>query len=185
MILDRILNGATIHLRGLNLEDDFHSYLEWFSDQDVMRFLEARFNPPSSIDELVDFVASVNNSQNSIMAGIFLNANQTHIGNIKIGSIDKNHATADIGYLIGERTAWGKGCASQAIQLMVGYAFSDLSLIKLTAGCSQGNEGSRKALINAGFTQEGFLESQLMVDGLRRGIYQMGILNPSVQAVDK
>lgn len=119
------------------------------------------------------------------MAGIFLNDSKAHIGNIKIGSIDKNHSTADVGYLIGERSAWGKGYASQAIQLMVGYAFSDLNLIKLTAGCSQGNEGSRKALINAGFSQEGFLASQLMVDGQRRGVYQMGILNPSTQAVDK
>lgn len=181
MKLDRILNGATIHLRGLSPENDFHSYFEWFSDQDVMRFLEARLNPPSSIGELVNFVTSVNDSQNSIMAGIFLNSNQAHIGNIKIGSINKNHATAHVGYLIGERTAWGKGFASQAIQLMVGYAFSDLNLIKLTAGCSQGNEGSRKALINAGFTQEGFFASQLTVDDQRRGVYQMGILNPSVQ----
>jgi RimJ/RimL family protein N-acetyltransferase len=185
MKLNRTLNGVNIHLRGLNPEDNFCSYFEWFSDQDVMRFLEVRFNPPSSILDLANFVTSMNESQNSIMAGIFLNDSKAHIGNIKIGSIDKNHSTADVGYLIGERSAWGKGYASQAIQLMVGYAFSDLNLIKLTAGCSQGNEGSRKALINAGFSQEGFLASQLMVDGQRRGVYQMGILNPSTQAVDK
>jgi RimJ/RimL family protein N-acetyltransferase len=169
----------------LNPEDNLHSYLQWFSDKEVMRFLEVRFNPPLSRGELVDFVASVNNSKNSIIAGIFLNSNQAYIGNIKIGSIDKNHSTADIGYLIGERSAWGRGYASEAIQLAVAYAFSDLNLIKLNAGCSQGNEGSRKALINAGFSQEGFLASQLIVDGQRRGVYQMGILKKLIQAVDE
>lgn len=127
----------------------------------------------------------VNESQDSLMAGIFLNSNLHHIGNIKIGSINKNHATADIGYLLGERSAWGKGYASQAIKLMTLYAFSDLSLIKLTAGCCQGNEGSRKALLNAGFFQEGLLSSQLVVDGRRRDVYQMGILNPTLQDVGK
>lgn len=185
MNLNRVLNGVDIHLKTLNPEDPLQSYFEWFLDQDVIRFLEVRFNPPSSILDLANFVVSMNESQNSIMAGIFLNDSKAHIGNIKIGSIDKNHLTADVGYLIGERSAWGKGYASQAIRLMVGYAFSDLNLIKLTAGCSQGNEGSRKALVNAGFFQEGFLASQLMVDGQRRGVYQMGIVNPSVQGVEK
>jgi ribosomal-protein-alanine N-acetyltransferase len=185
MKLSRVLNSVDIHLKSLSLEDSFQSYFEWFSDQDVMRFLEVRFNPPASIFELENFVTSINESEHSIMAGIFLNNTNDHIGNVKIGSIDKNHSTANIGYLIGERSAWGKGYASQAIRLVVGYAFSDLNLIKVTAGCSQGNEGSLKALLKAGFTQEGFLASQLIMDGQRRGVYQMGIINPSVKDVDK
>lgn len=185
MKLSRILEGSCIHLKTLELEDVKHSYLEWFSNKDVMRFLEVRFCPPKSLLDLVKFVSSINNDDNSIMAGIFLNNNKSHIGNIKIGPINKNHATADIGYLIGDRSAWGKGYASQAIQLMVEYAFSDLGLSKLTAGCSQGNEGSRKALLKAGFSQEGFLSSQLIVDGDRRDLYLMGILNPSVQGFGK
>lgn len=183
MKLNKKLIGSDIHLRMLNLEDVTRSYFEWFSDDEVMRFLEVRFNPPKCVSDLKKFVSTVNDSQDSMMAGIFLNSSLHHIGNIKIGSINKNHATADIGYLIGERSAWGKGYASQAIKLMVFYAFSDLNLIKLTAGCSQGNEGSRKALLKAGFFQEGLLSSQLIVDGRRRDVYQMGILNPALREV--
>lgn len=183
MKLNFKLIGPNIHLKTLNPDDLGSAYFRWFSDEAIMRFLEVRYNPPKSLFELASFVASVNESEDSVLAGIFLNSTLAHIGNIKIGSINKIHASADIGYLLGDRSAWGKGYATQAIKLIVDYAFSDLALLKITAGCIQGNEGSKKALIKSGFLQEGLLLQQLVVDDQRRDVYQMGILNPVLNLV--
>ena len=50
----------------------------------------------------------------------------------------------EIGYCF-KRSAWGKGYATEAIELVTDYAFKKLNLHKLTAGCYQLNEAAIKA----------------------------------------
>ncbi len=58
--------------------------------------------------------------------GIFVIETREHIGNIKIGNIDQIHRFADVGLLIGEASARGKGYGTEAILLACRYAFGNL-----------------------------------------------------------
>jgi [ribosomal protein S5]-alanine N-acetyltransferase len=86
---------------------------------------------------------------------MFLKETQTHIGNIKIGSINWQHRYGDVGLLIGDKNSWGKGIAAEAISLVTQYAFEELNLHKLTAGMYEQNIGSYKAFIKAGYQEVG------------------------------
>lgn len=185
MKIERPLIASDIFLRVLNSEDITTRYLSWLSDFEVTRYLEARFSPPKSLAELKFIVASINNSDNSLMLGIFLTFDETHIGNIKLGPIDLNHSTGDIGLLIGDRAHWGKGLASKAIKLLSDYAFEELGLIKLTAGCYGSNEGSRRAFLNVGFVEEGRRTAQYCLDGQREDAVLLGKVNPCFEKVRK
>jgi len=44
-----------------------------------------------------------------------------------------------------EKEQWGKGYATEAISLVVNYAFNNLNLHRVTAGCTELNLGSLKA----------------------------------------
>ena len=51
---------------------------------------------------------------------------------------------------------WGKGYATEAIQLTSEYAFNYLKLLKLNAVCYESNVGSILAFLKASYTIEGY-----------------------------
>ena len=58
--------------------------------------------------------------------------------------------------MIGDRFMWGKGYATEAIQLTSEYAFNYLKLLKLNAVCYESNVGSILAFLKASYTIEGY-----------------------------
>jgi len=168
MSISRTLTGKSIYLRTLNIHDVSNTYLAWMVDPDVNRFLEIRFNKPKNLEELSDFVVRCKQDPNIFLAGIFLATDSRHIGNIKLGPINRHHDSADLGFLIGDKTQWGKGYASEAIALMANFALEEFGLSKITAGAYEANIGSQRALLKAGFVQEGRQRSQWAINNLRQ-----------------
>ena len=180
MKLDTPIHSDYIALRTLQSDDATTVYLDWLFDPEINAYLEIRFSPPQSVGDLAAFIAEVNDSSHTLMLGIFLQQNNRHIGNIKLGPIDWNHKVGDMGFLIGDKEQWGKGYASKAISLLADYAFFHLGLAKLTAGCYADNEGSRLALLKAGFMEEGRRIFQYHTSGGRQDGILLGRLNPSL-----
>ena len=165
---DNLIKGQAVYLRQLSRGDASYDYLSWMSDADINCFLESRFNPPKSIFEIEKYIdESAKNPDISLM-GIFLNGEDRHIGNIKLGPINHHHKTADLGFLIGDKREWGKGLASQAITLISNFGLTKLKLEKITAGCYAENIGSQKSLLKAGFLHEGRLRSHWLCNGIRQ-----------------
>ena len=174
------IENEHIYLRSLQSADASSEYLSWLSDNTINAFLEIRFNVPDSLDELEEFIMRSEESLDSLLLGIFLKEDDRHIGNIKLGSINSHHKTADVGFLIGDKEQWGNGYASQSITLISRYGFRQLGLEKITAGAYAANRGSQKALLKAGFKKEGRLISQFNKDGIRQDGYVFGKINPEL-----
>jgi [ribosomal protein S5]-alanine N-acetyltransferase len=139
-----------IVIRQLLPGDVGDNYLAWMNDPEVTQFLESRWKPYQRGD-LEAFVASVRASGDDFLFGIFLQESGEHIGNIKIGNINRIHRYADLGLVIGAKQFWGQGYATEAIRLATEYAFRELNLNKLVAQIYAPNVGSRKAFENAGY----------------------------------
>ena len=107
MYLEKHLTTDRLTLRTLVASDASNTYLAWMRDPEVTRFLESRFSVPESLQDLVDFIDSINASADSLLLGIFLRKEGRHIGNIKVGPLVARHARTEIGYLIGDRAMWG------------------------------------------------------------------------------
>lgn len=180
MRLETPLYSEHISLRTLQTSDATSSYLGWLSDPAIHAYLEVRFSTALTVSDLAAFIDDANTSLHTLMLGIFLQENGRHIGNIKLGPIDWNHKVGDIGFVIGDKEQWGKCYASRAIASLSDYAFQQLGLAKLTAGCYAENEGSRRALLKAGFVEEGRRISQWLVAGCRQDGILMGRVNPSI-----
>ena len=169
--------NSRIYLKELALENITNLYLSWMNDPEVTNFLESRFQK-HTIETLGDYVDQFLNDKNNILLGIFLFQDNQHIGNIKLGPINPFHYSSEVGILIGNKECWGKGYASEAIEMLVNHAFSKLGLHKLTAGCYSNNPGSEKAFLKAGFTREGTRKQQYCSDGTFVDHIMMGIINP-------
>ena len=121
------IEGENIYLRGIYPSDANENYCRWMNDAEVTRYLESRFYP-HSIDSIAAYIAQMNASSDSVLLAIVVKDKNVHIGNIKIGSINWIHRYADVGILIGDKAYWGQGFATEAITLVIDYAFKKLNL---------------------------------------------------------
>lgn len=158
------LKLGVVELFGLQPDDVTDEYVAWLNDAAVNRYLESRFvrHTPESTRR---FVQDVVESDDSILFGIRYFPDGRHVGNIKLGPVDRHHRRAEIGLLIGDRSVWGRGIAASSIELATRYAFDSLGLLKVTAGCYAGNVGSRRAFEKAGFEVEAIRRRHFLLDG--------------------
>lgn len=149
MSINCFITGNKIYLRKLHETDANEEYLKWLNDYEVTKYTESRFYP-NTLESLKNYLSSINNNYNIAFA-IIETTKRKHIGNIKLGNINYIHRFGDIGFIIGDKDFWGKGIATEAIGLVVEYAFKRLNLRRLSAGVYSENIASIKALEKAGF----------------------------------
>lgn len=154
------LRTPRLVLRLVTEEDCTARYLGWLTDPQVNRYLETRWSE-QSIGSIREFVRAMLASEHSYLFAILERGGVDHIGNIKLGPIHPHHRYADVSYFIGERSRWGMGYATEAIQAVTWFGFTVLGLHRLQAGLYQENTGSARALEKAGYQFEGRLRGQL------------------------
>lgn len=161
---ERFIEGEHIFLREVRREDVNENYYKWMNDNEITRYTESRFYP-YSMEQLQAFVTSLDGKRNDVFLAIIEKDSNRHVGNIKLGGIDWIHRQANIGVIIGEKSCWGKGYASEAIALLSKYAFKKLNLHKVWAGCYSNNLGSIKAFQKAGFIEEAVQRKHCFYEG--------------------
>ena len=72
------------------------------------------------------------------------------VGHITAKGVDRARGEAEIGYWIG-RPFWGRGYASEAVRLVVAFAFGDLGLLRLYAHVLAHNPAAGRVLEKVGF----------------------------------
>jgi [ribosomal protein S5]-alanine N-acetyltransferase len=179
---NRFIEGERIYLREVRPADVNEEYYKWMNDSDVTKHLESRFYPNSK-ESLLDFVTGKLRDKNNIFLAVIIKDGERHIGNIKLGPIDWIHRLADVALLIGAKDFWGRGYGTEAIGLIVNFAFRELNLHKLTAGHYSANVGSGKAFTKNGFVVEGVRRKHRFFDGDYVDTVLLGLLNEDIKPV--
>lgn len=172
--MEHVVESPRLLLRTVRLDDVNANYERWMNDPAVMQHTESRFARHTR-ESIRDYVISVLGDPASVFLAIVEKESGRHIGNLKIGHINSCHRFADVGIIIGEKDCWGKGYATEALQLAARLACDQLGLHKLWAGIYATNAGSVQAFLKAGFVEEGRLSSHWLtddgyVDGLMMGL---------------
>jgi [ribosomal protein S5]-alanine N-acetyltransferase len=155
------LTGRLVSLRPISLDDCTERYVNWLRDPEVNRYLETRW-VEQTLESVRAFVIAVDREPTSHLMAITDAESDRHIGNIKIGPIRSHHNYADLSYFIGDRDYWGRGYATEAIQLAIRLGFERLGLHRLQAGTYATNVGSARALEKAGFIRDAILHRQVL-----------------------
>lgn len=96
---------------------------------------------------------------------IFKKDTEGLIGGINLNNVCKGAAQfASLGYWL-DKNQQGHGYMNEALSLVIAYAFTELKLHRLNAGCLQHNERSIKLLRRLGFTEEGMAKKYLNIAG--------------------
>lgn len=87
------------------------------------------------------------------------------LGGINVSGVARGiRMSCSIGYWIGQRYA-RHGYMTQAVRIILGFAFDELHLHRVEAGCVPANVASAGLLRNVGFSEEGYARKYLNING--------------------
>lgn len=146
------LIGKRVYLRAIEKEDLIH-VRKWSNDPEIRR-LTGEVTSMSQVDanKFLERAYSDNTREWFV---IVIKENDRVIG--EAGLLRMFHAwrTTDISIIIGEKDVWGKGYGTEAILLLIDYAFRRLNFHRVAIGVVGFNEKAIRFWEKIGFKKEG------------------------------
>lgn len=174
MILPKLTSGKTT-LRRLK-RSDAESIASNMSRR-VQKFLGIEVDPYTAEDarKWINFTQCAARRDDEYHFGIQLPERSAAAGCIGLKKISLENKKAEVGYWLGE-DYWNRGIISEALSLILFFAFDTLQLHRVYAMVDSGNPGSMRVLEKLGFTREGVLREAMAADESWRDDYIYGIL---------
>jgi ribosomal-protein-alanine N-acetyltransferase len=171
------LEGERLFLRGLR-EEDAPAVFRIYGDPEVIRY----WSSPAHTDvsesvSLIEETLKHYESRTMLEWGAVLRETGEVIGTCTLLNIDISHRRAEIGYAFA-REFWGKGYASETVELAIAFAFGPVNLHRIEADVHPDNSGSLRLLEKQGFKREGYLRERWHHLGkIEDGVF-LGLLRP-------
>lgn len=165
------LVDGKVRLRPLRYADREH-LAELANNKKIWNNLRDMFPYPYTLEDADKFLDSVKQQEPQVTLAIEYDFQFVGVIGLVLQP-DVYKKGAEIGYWIGE-PFWGKGIATQALNLASDYAFETLAFERLYAGVFEGNEASKRVLEKCGFQLEGIsrkavFKNNKLIDEYRYG----------------
>ncbi|MDD4031427.1 MAG: GNAT family protein [Bacteroidales bacterium] len=161
--------------------NDYEQYVAWLNDEEVTRNLT-----------LAPMVISVENEKEILSRlakdhnyGIIDKKTDKLIGNAGFVSIDHIHKTAEVGIFIGDKKFWEKGYGTEALSLLIDYAYRVLNLHNIMLRVYAYNERAIACYTKIGFRKIGELREAHRYEFKNHNIIFMDILPRDFYKKDK
>ena len=169
----RKLEGEKVYLSPINV-DDYPIYTKWVNNPNINKYLTIQnklislFNEREILEGL---------SKEEFVFAIVKCDNDELIGNVGLQNIDYKNGNAELGIFIGEEDNLSKGYGSEAIKLLLNYAFNNLRLHNIMLTVYADNLRAIKAYTKCGFKEFGRRREALFRDGHYIDVIYMEIVN--------
>ncbi|WP_449621850.1 GNAT family N-acetyltransferase [Robertmurraya sp. Marseille-Q9965] len=175
-----MLKGKRINLRALTLADaDSLLELQKINQDFFEQFSMLRTEDFYTIDKQKELIKEWNQSaerDEEYRFGVFLD--ETLIGTINLFQVLRaSLQSAFIGYFLDQKHN-GKGYMTEAVQLLLEYAFNVLKLHRIEAGVMPHNIGSIRVLEKSGFHKEGIARKNVKINNRWEDHQVLAIINP-------
>jgi RimJ/RimL family protein N-acetyltransferase len=128
-------------------------YVGWLNDPEVVKFSEQRAHA-HTLESCRAYAASFAGTPNFFWAVVAKEPAVGHVGNMN-AYVDEPNSVADVGILIGERAAQGKGYATEAWVAVCDFLLRTAGLRKVTAGTISVNAPMLRVMERAGMVDDG------------------------------
>lgn len=179
----QILKGDNIALRALE-PADLDILFEWENDTSIWmvsgtlapfsRFVLEQYLASAHLDiyahkqlrMVIDLLDDEDNSEDTIP-----------IGCIDLFDFDPKNRRAGVGILIGDKDMRNRGYATQALELIINYAFKTLDVHQLYCGITTDNEPSLRLFKKLGFEVTGLKQDWVYYDSKYHDEYTLQLIN--------
>lgn len=143
-----VLEEQDVRLRPVDLDKDMGSFLEWYTNPDVLFYSEGPKTLPYGPDVIKRMQQKLSELGEAYIIEILENGKWKAIGDASITN-DKTPIT------IGAEEYWGRGIGTKVLRLLLGRA-RELGMKKLkVSGIYEYNARSLRLYSNAGFVETG------------------------------
>jgi len=168
-----MLKSANVTLAPLTSADCVLLW-QWINDREQVLF-NSSYKPVSESQHQSWFEA-IQQRTDLLVFGIRLVKTNQLIGSCQLHSINFVSRTAELQIRLGSVTDRGKGYGTEAVRLLLQFAFADLNLRRVFLHVFATNSRAIKAYEKAGFVSEGKLRQAAYVNGQYVDVVVMGIL---------
>ena len=167
------LTGPRLSLTAYS-RDDLAALLPFFQDVSTLRYYLPTTVRPFNLDQLEGLLADWNDGQSNF---VFAIRHEGQIcGLVNLDGLDFPNSHAEIGIAITTSLQRGQGFASEALELLLDFAYGELSLQRIWCRIISGNDPSIRLFTRAGFVQEGILRRHVRRSGEFRDMLVYGLL---------
>lgn len=154
--------GKTIYLRMLGRSDLVRTH-EWLHRSDIAEKIGVRV--PFSQEEQLEWFEQLKTDSTKIVFAICRLNDDVHIGNVSLDLIDRRHRNARLCIFVADQSMRGEGVGSEAIELLLEYAFDRLSMHKVWCKTNSDDRRVVGFYQKLGFIQEGVWREHEIING--------------------
>lgn len=176
--------GEKVRLVMDNPEVMAEAYAHWTRDSEYFRLLDSSAAQLWSVNKFKEWLKK--DLEKPVQTEIFFSIRALDddrlLGFIGLGGIQWSQGDAWVAIGIGERQDWGMGYGTDAMRLILDYAFRELNLHRVSLDVFSYNPRAIRSYEKAGFKVEGRVKNTLLREGQRYDEVFMGILRSEWEA---
>lgn len=174
------LTGEQVYLAAYDIEKGATATARWIQDSEYTRLADSEPARLSTSNQIRKFFEE--EMADAIIFSIYTLAEDKLLGDIGLGGIDWAAGSAWVGIALGEREYWGKGYGSDAMRVLLRFAFQQLNLHRINLDVFEYNPRAIRSYEKVGFRHEGCARKWVNRDGRRWDFIFMGLLRDEWEA---
>jgi RimJ/RimL family protein N-acetyltransferase len=165
-----------VRLTAFEPDADLPVLARWYQDADFMRLFDAEAAYPKTRGQLAKYIADQQKSPTAFVFAIRPLDRDDLIGYIELDGIVWAQRVGWVSVGIGEAAQRGQGCGTDAMRLLLQFAFDELNLHRVQLTVFRYNTHAIRLYERLGFQHEGTFREFLQRDGERYDMLLYGLL---------
>jgi len=169
-----------VKLRSVS-SDDYEPLFRWVNDR-ATRIQSGAFKPVSWLEhkEWIERILLAKDTELLIIANW---EDESAIGHVLLTDISTVHRSCSLTIRIGSEVDRNRGLGTEAMSLLLEYAWRDMGINRIQLTVRTDNERARRSYLKSGFRYEGTMRNAVFIDGKFRDLELMAILRSDVHIV--
>ena len=160
-----MITGIRVRLRAIESKD-LPRFVEWLNDPEVVAGLDQ--STPLGIDEEEEWFKEIQKRdpiERPLAIDALRDTTWRHIGGCNLFDFNHQVRRASSGIMIGDKSCWGQGYGTEAMQLLLEHAFNTLNLNRVDLHVYDDNQRAIEMYKRVGFVEEGRLRDYHFREG--------------------
>ena len=173
-----LVEGKKINL--ISFSEDFitETYVGWLNDPEMSTIISSA-KISTTLEEVRQYCHSLMDSEDNFFFAVITRKEKKHIGNFRLGPLDRVNNRIQLGMMIGDKKYHGQGLGSEIVSLGLKFSFETLSVHKVFLDVREDNIAAIRIYEKNGFIHEGTLKDHLRKNNRFYDLKLMGAINPN------
>jgi RimJ/RimL family protein N-acetyltransferase len=179
---NELLHGARLRLAAPT-HGDAAIIASWYDNAEFARLYDSSIALPKTEDDIIRVLEMGRKGDRNYYFALRRLSDSVLLGLVALDEIQWNNGVAGLSIALAPEF-WGQGYGTEAMQLLLRYAFLELNLHRVQLTVFEYNARALRLYHRLGFQHEGTLREFLHRDGRRYDMLIMGLLDEEWRARD-